>query len=274
MESKAKAEQIIREAGSAADGSIEIARVALAFASFDRARVGAQRYLDHLDLLAEDAGRRRKAGSSGDMDILAEVIGGQHGYRGDELTYDDPQNANLMRVIDRRKGLPVALGIIYIETGRRLGWAIEGLNFPGHFLIRLEAEGARRILDPFHGGVERHTPELRSMLKGINGMEAELEPAHFAPVSDRGILLRLQNNIKIRRIRGGDLQGAIAVVERMRWLAPDDFDLVREAGLIYARLGELQSAIETLETYVRIETREPLRHKAAMALQSLKSQLN
>lgn len=274
MDTRRQAEEIIRHAGFAGDGAVEIARVALAFASFDRARVGLGRYLDHLDRLAEDASQREAAAAEKNGQALSQTIAEEHGYRGDDLTYDDPQNANLMRVIDRRKGLPVALGILYIETGRRLGWSVEGLNFPGHFLVRLERGGVRRVLDPFHGGVERHTPELRSLLKSMSGAEAELQPAHFAPVSDRGVLLRLQNNIKIRRIRAGDLQGAIETVKRMRWLAPDDLDLAREAGLIYARLGEIQSAIETLENYVRMETRESLRHRAAMALQSLKSQLH
>lgn len=202
------------------------------------------------------------------------MIASEHGYRGDDLTYDDPQNANLMRVIDRRKGLPVALGIIYISAGRKAGWRMQGLNFPGHFLIRMEKDGERHILDPFHGGKECQTPDLRVLLKSVHGPEAELAPSYFTAASDRSVVLRLQNNIKVRRIRAGDLRGALEVVERMRLLAPDTLDLLREAGLIYARTGQIQSAIETLERYVALEERELLRHRAAMALQSLKSQLH
>ncbi len=273
MDTRTQAEAIIRDA-AAANEPLAIARVALAFAAFERARVGLDRYLEHLDRLAADVAKHSADHPGEHWQALSEVVAGEHGYRGDELTYDDPQNANLMRVIDRRKGLPVALGILYIETGRRLGWKVEGLSFPAHFLIRLESEGSRKILDPFHGGVERRTPELRSLLKSLQGADAELEPAYFEPVPDRAVLLRLQNNIKIRLIRSGDLRGAIEVVTRMRWLAPDELDLMREAGLIHARLGEIHSAIERLEEYVRAETREPLRHRAARTLQSLKAQLH
>ena len=82
-------------------------------------------------------------------DALAAVLAEGYGYAGDTLTYEDLQNANLMRVIDRKKGLPVALGILYIHAGRAQGWDIAGLAFPGHFLVRIEGRGERRILDPF-----------------------------------------------------------------------------------------------------------------------------
>src|SRR5207237_10819284 len=76
-------------------------------------------------------------------------------YSGDELTYDDLQNGNLMRVVDRRKGLPVALGILYLHTARAQGWESVGLAFPGHFLVRLGDGPDRLMLDPFPVGPHR-----------------------------------------------------------------------------------------------------------------------
>src|SRR4029077_16348765 len=133
--------------------------------------------------------------------VLSEVICGEFRYCGDEETYDDLDNANLMRVIERRKGLPVALGILYLTVARSQGWAAAGLNFPGHFLIRLESrDGRRAIIDPFHEGRVLETPASRQLLKVVSGQAGELEASHYKAVSNRDILLRLQNNVKTRRL--------------------------------------------------------------------------
>src|SRR3954470_2219253 len=118
---------------------LPIGEAALALASFERPRVALARYRQHLDAIARDVGRH--ADASGDLAARAralnEIILLKHGYSGDELTYDDVQNANMMRVIDRRKGRPVALCIFYMHAARAQGWQTAGLSFPGHFLIRL-----------------------------------------------------------------------------------------------------------------------------------------
>src|SRR5271154_5870866 len=144
----------LRELGGSDGRILPIAEAALVLASFERQRVDFARYRDHLRSVALDVARH--PGASGDLAgrarALNEIILLKHGYSGDELTYDDLQNANLMRVIDRRKGLPVSLGIIYAHVARGQGWSLVGLNFPGHFLVRIEALGGRAILDPFHSG--------------------------------------------------------------------------------------------------------------------------
>src|SRR5277367_7004323 len=143
----------LRELGALEGRILPIAEAALVLASFERQRVDFARYRDHLRLIAVDVARH--PGASGDLAgrarALSEIILLKYGYSGDELTYDDLQNANLMRVIDRRKGLPVVLGILFIHAARSQGWQMCGLAFPGHFLIRLEAAGERVILDPFNG---------------------------------------------------------------------------------------------------------------------------
>src|SRR5258708_30354018 len=115
-----------------------------------------------------------------------------------------------MRVIDRRKGLPVALGILYIHAARAQGWDMAGLAFPGHFLVRLQDAGARLILDPFHGGKPREAAELRDLLKAITRNEAELTPAHYPPVRDPQVLLRLPNKLKLPLVQSRPLQKALA----------------------------------------------------------------
>src|SRR3546814_6699790 len=124
-------------------------------------------------------------------------------------------NANLMRVIDRRRGLPVALGILYLHGARAQGCAICGLNFPGHFLLRLDLGAERSIIDPFNGGQPRDAVELRALLKGMAGENAELRPEHTRPVGCRDVLLSLQNNIKMRYVQEEGSVEDLAILENM-----------------------------------------------------------
>jgi regulator of sirC expression with transglutaminase-like and TPR domain len=266
----------LRELAAAASPVLPIGEAALALASFERRRVGLARYRQHLATLARDVGRH--AGAGGDLAARAralnEIILLKHGYSGDELSYDDLQNANLMRVIDRRKGLPVALGVLYLHAARAQRWDSVGLAFPGHFLIRL-ADGAERlILDPFHGGRICDAASLRELLKAMAGHEIELSPEHYAPVSDCDVLLRLQNNLKSRLMQAGRHEEAVRVVETMLLLAPDHAELWHEEGLLHARLGNMRSSMQALEAFIARAPDGGARHQAAALLQQLKSKLN
>src|SRR6266850_1096882 len=268
--------RFLRDLGASGEPILPIAEAALALASFERPRVGPARYREHLHLLVQDVARH--AGAAGDLAARAralnEIILLKHGYSGDELTYDDLQNANLMRVVDRRKGLPVALGILYLHAARAQGWDSVGLGFPGHFLVRLTDGAERLILDPFHGGQICGAAELRELLKTMAGQEVELSPEHYAPVADRDVLLRLQNNLKSRLLQGGRHERALRVVETMLLLAPDLAELWHEAGMLHARLGNMRAAAAALEQYVVRAPDGMPRHQAAALLQQLKSKLN
>jgi regulator of sirC expression with transglutaminase-like and TPR domain len=272
----AQCERFLREVGATQSTVLPIAESALALASFDRPRVALARYRRHLQAIAHDVGRR--AADTGSLQgrgaALNEIILLKYGYSGDELTYDDLQNANLMRVIDRRKGLPVALGILYLDAARAQGWDAVGLGFPGHFLIRL-ADGAERlILDPFHGGRTLDAVALRELLQAIAGQEIELAPEYYAPVADREVLLRLQNNLKSRLLQGRRHEEAVRVIETMRMLAPDLAELSREAGLLHAQLGNMRAAVRSIEEFIARAPEGSARHEAAVVLQQLKAKLN
>jgi regulator of sirC expression with transglutaminase-like and TPR domain len=268
--------QFLRDIGASGAKTMPIAEAALALASFERPRVDLVRYRDHLRLLARDVGRHQ--GAAGDLaaraGALNDIILLKYGYSGDELTYDDLQNANLIRVVDRRKGLPVALGILYIHAARAQGWEMAGLAFPGHFLVRLSVGSQRVIIDPFHDGQICGAAELRDLLKAATGQESGLLPEHYAVVSDRDVLLRLQNNLKARLLQAQETQRALVVLETMLMLAPDFAELWREAGMLHRHLGSIRAAAEALEQYVVRAADGMARHQAAAILQQLRTQLN
>ena len=232
---------------------------------------------EHLARLVDDVAScaGAEAGSlAARVTALNEAILGRNGYRGDAETYDDLQNANLMRVIDRRRGLPVTLGILYIHAARVQGWDMVGLSFPGHFLVRLEAADGRAIVDPFHGGKTADAGALRELLRATAGAEAELAPEHYAPVPDRAVLLRLQNNIKLRLIGADRIAKAVTVIENMLLFAPDQPDLWREAGLLHAHLGNLGAASAAIEHFLEMADDDSARHTMAALLQRVRAKLN
>ena len=205
---------------------------------------------------------------------LSEVIARSYAYRGDSETYDDLQNADLVRVIERRKGLPVALSIRYLHIARAQGWPAEGLAFPGHFLIRIGVDGARHVVDPFHEGAVREAVELRGLLRQVLGPDAELVPGHFEPVLDRDVLLRLENNVRLRLARREDWAGAARSLDRMLAIAPDRTELLFEAGQLHARLDRRRAAIAAYERILELDGDADVRRRASALLQELRRGLN
>jgi regulator of sirC expression with transglutaminase-like and TPR domain len=275
--SRLEAKDLLRHIGTQPDEDIDLAEAALALAALDHPDVSLQRYRDHLSLLAEQVGELNPPDADtleGRVTALQDVLVGRHGYEGDTLTYDDIQNANMMQVIDRKKGLPVALGILFIQTARAQGWAISGLNFPGHFLVRLEYAGERVILDPFNQGQSRSVMELRDLLKVAAGADAELTPEYYATVGNRDILLRLQNNLKLRFMKADRVDKAVEILDGMLLFAPEEAMLWREAGLLNAHIGNLNAAVGALETFMTLGVNDLLRHQTALLIQQLKTRLN
>ena len=264
---------ILRRVGGGPDDRIDLAEAALALAALDQPQASLDPYRRHLETLAHDLAAvcAEGAGLEARCTALRDVIHVRHSYEGDSVTYDDIQNANLMRVIDRRKGLPVALGILYIHAARRHRWDIVGLNFPGHFLLRLDRAGERIIVDPFHHGLIREAGDMRDLLKTMQGADAELTSDHYRPVSDRDVLLRLQNNVKLRLLQMKQTARAAAIVENMLLFAPDLHALWREAGMVHAHAGNLRRAITAFETYLEQETAAAARHEVAAYLQRLRN---
>ncbi len=277
--SRRELEAELRRIGGLADEEIDLAESALALAALERPRVGRRRYRQHLALLASDAAdAARSLATQSSLDARATALNRaiveNHGYEGDTPTYDDLQNANLMRVIDRRKGLPVTLGILYLHAARQLGWEMAALNFPGHFLVRLDLDGERLILDPFNKGRVCDTRDLRELLKLTLGQDAELAPDHYATVGNRDILLRLQNNIKVRLFRANDAERAIAVIETMLMFAPGNAPLWCDMGTVQAQLGNLRAAMVALEQFLELADDDPRRSEASTLLQRLHHRLN
>lgn len=266
------AESYLRQAGELPAEEIDLPRAALALASRDRPRVPLERYLAHLEEIA--AAVEPAQGLDDKIAAVNAAVFGRMGYSGDRETYDDLQNANLMRVIDRRRGLPIALAILWLHAARARGWIAHGVNFPGHFLVVIEDRGQRALVDVFNAGRRCEAADLRALVKVALGDEAELRPEHYAPADNRAILIRLQNNIKTRLVHARDYHRALAAHEPMLWLAPGDGRLWHEAGALYAATENLGAAARALEKAVELGPDDALRHEASALLQRVRARLH
>lgn len=271
-------ERALRQMGEQADVAIDLGEAALLLAALGRPRVPLDRYRHHLDLLAREVAARAKEFSNDDVkaraQVLGEVIADDHGYAGDRQTYDDPQNANLMRVIDRKRGLPVALTLLYLLAARAQGWKADALAFPGHVLFRLEEAGERLILDPFDDGRTLGPADLRQLLKGLVGEAAELSSEHTRAMSNREILLRLQNNLKGRSAAAGDKESHRRVLDSMLWIAPGDLALWVESAGLHEAEGNLIAARQALEKALALPGDSSTKERLALALQRVRTRMN
>lgn len=264
----------LRHVGTLEDSAIDLTEAALQLALLRLPATALEPYRTLLQDMVDAAAARQPSGLAQRADALRAVIAETYGFAGDTETYDDRQNASLIRVLDRRKGLPIALAILYLHVARALDWSAHGLAFPGHFLVAVDGGGGRAILDPFHGGISRGPRELRALVKQAQGPDTELRPEHYAPAENRAILTRLQNNIRSRLVRDGALEPALAVAETVTWFDPQSALAWRDMGILHAELGNLRAAVTTLEESLSCDDRPARRHVTAALIQRLRSQLN
>jgi regulator of sirC expression with transglutaminase-like and TPR domain len=242
--------------GQLPDAEIAIADAALQLALVDMPDADAEAARTHLSEIAH--GAAKLARGVGDDDLvgqavgLAALMGERFGYAGDSETYDDLSNANLVRVIERRRGLPVALGVLWLHAIRTAGWGGHGVDFPGHFMLALAHGSTQLVLDVFNAGAVMDARALRALVKQVEGPQAELRPGLLRPMSTRAVLLRLQNNIKLRRLQRGDMPGALACTEDMLRIAPDEAGQWRDAAMMNLRLDRLDAALRCCEAFLAL----------------------
>ncbi|HLB17343.1 MAG TPA: tetratricopeptide repeat protein [Burkholderiales bacterium] len=179
---------------------------------------------------------------------------GELRFCGNADAYYDPRNSYLNEVLERRTGIPITLSIVYLEVGRRLGLQLQGVSFPGHFLVQLRLKRGQLLLDPFTGGEPCSESELRTRLdqalpsdrRGKLDLDRYLEPA--AP---REIVARVLRNLKGIYLKRGAFDRALAVMHRMLLVVPESAEELRDRGLVHAELECFRPALADLQNYLR-----------------------
>ena len=236
------------------DDEIDLGRAALAIAHSEYPDLNIESYLSRMDGLASAV--RDRAGRRADCYRLIAAINyilfSVEGFSGNRDDYYDPKNSFLNQVMERKQGIPITLSVLYMEVARRVGLELEGVGFPGHFLVKYVGAEEEIIIDPFHQGEVRFTEELEEMLDGLYRGKLALRPEFLSPLSKKQILRRMLNNLKAIYLRQGDLLKGLSVVERLLILEPNSVSEIRDRGLLYVKLECFPQALQDLEAYLRL----------------------
>lgn len=233
---------------------LELARAALLIAQEEYPQLSVDLYLARLDQVAEEV-KDRLANESAPVIVLDELLRTlyvRRKFSGNRDAYYDPRNSFLNDVLDRGVGIPLTLGMVILETGWRLGLPLEGVNFPGHFLVRFAGAEVRLLIDPFDSGKIRFEDEAQELLdKGYGGM-VSMRSGFLRAASKRDMLVRMLTNLKGIYGKIGDDRRALAVVERLLMISPTAPLESRSRGMLLARLGRHEEAARQLEAYLRV----------------------
>lgn len=197
---------------------------------------------------------------SAKMAIINRYLFEEVGFDGDRESFSDPRNSYLNDVFDRKLGIPLSLAVVQIEIARRLDVPLDGISFPGHFLVRLPVDDGILVMDPFNKGRSLSADELRERASVHCGGQAldDAELLHIlARASHRAILLRMLRNLKTLYVERNDWERVARSADRLLKLAPGLGEEVRDRGLAYLRIGHIEGAREDLGRYLQVQPEAP-----------------
>lgn len=236
----------------AAREPVPLARGALLIAQEEYPALELDKYLDKLAALAREAEMVVKMGNDTieKIQLLSHFLFEQKGFEGNREEYADPRNSFLNEVIDRRRGIPITLSIIYLEVGKRLGLNLYGVGFPTHFLVKAVDERGELIIDPFYDGAILTLEEIRARLTQVYGQPVEVSPAHLKPIGSRHILVRMLRNLKAVYLKSADSTRALAALDRILLLDPRSLEELMERGTLYESLECFKAALDDFQSFL------------------------
>lgn len=248
----ARSRQTFEQVVTLPDLAIPLAEAALLLACEEYPYLSLPPYLEFLDEAASRV--RALAGTSANredtINALNSVLFGEYGFAGNTSNYYDARNSFLNEVIERRQGIPITLSALYIAVAERVGFPIDGIGLPGHFLVRHRWDSGEIFLDPFNAGRMLKRSELRSLAADVVSSDADIEP-WLARATNRQILSRMLNNLKLIYVRGRAFDKALSMMDLMLITDPDVQELYLQRGLVRLQMRQFESAARDLRHYVR-----------------------
>ena len=260
--------EAITSAANAPGGSL--AQAALVIARVEYPRLDPEPYLAMLDAMGEAARRHieRHAEGTGSstpascVQALNAYLFDEMGFVGNRKQYEDPRNSCLNEVLERRTGIPITMSVVYMEVARRAGLRIDGVNFPGHFLVRCcegkPRTGAGLIIDPFHGGALLTEHDCRMLLQRHVGDEVAFSKSLLASATRPQVISRMLLNLKRLYVHMRSFPQAREVTEMLLALTPSSLSELRDRGLLAYHLNDFTSALRDLQAYLKLSSMSEL----------------
>ena len=240
------------------DYEIPLAETALWIAKTEYPDLEVEGYLERLDEWG-DCVRQRLSDHASVEEIMLTLnyfLFEELGFCPNEADYYDPRNSYLNEVMDRKTGIPLTLSIIYIEVGQRAGLHLEGVSFPGHYVVKFSLESGGIVLDPYAGGVSLEESDLEDLLIQAYGDSGDVRPplSHLLEAAtSRDTLVRLLRNLKSIYMRNDDLQHALSMVDLILIADPGLSLEVRDRGQVYQKMNCFRAASDAYQEYLDME---------------------
>lgn len=201
------------------------------------------------------------------------------GFGGNVNNYYDPDNSYLNAVLRTRRGIPITLAVLWLELATGLGLKARGVNFPGHFMVKVNLPNGQVVIDPFTGqSLSREDlSERLEPYKRRNGLVDDFDVPvglYLQAATPRDIVARLLRNLKEIHRTQEDWLRLIAVLDRLLILLPDAWSEYRDRGLAWAEMGDLRLAVNDLEIYVEHSDDTMDREAISQRVQELRRALN
>ena len=266
-----RARERFAELVSGSDASLDLARAALLIAAEEYPQLVPEPYLHRLDLFAEQVKDRLNDETAPPVVLneISKLLFDEEGFRGNAEAYYDPRNSFLNDVLDRKLGIPLTLGIVFLEVGWRLDLPLRGVNFPGHFLLRYEGEAFRLLVDPFHHGQIRFEDQAQELLDRVYGGSVPMQADYLRGATKHDVLVRLLANLKTIYLNTRDDVKALAAIDRILLIKPDAAEEIRDRGMVLARTGKIDEAIQALSRYLEIMPSAPDATRVKLLLDEL-----
>jgi regulator of sirC expression with transglutaminase-like and TPR domain len=263
------------------EDDINLARACLLIAQDAYPALEVDHYLDKIERISLELRSQLPRGVDAEerIDALNAFLFEYLGYHGNTDDYYDPRNSYLNEVIDRRVGIPITLSVLYMEVGQRVGLPLEGVSFPGHFLVRVPVRGGVLVLDPFAGGLAQSEADLRHRLSRVipEGVAADVPVAQLPldqflePATKREILTRVLRNLKAIYRENDKPERLLEVLNRMLVVTPEASTELRDRGYVYQRLECWRPALKDLTEYLEREPDAPDLHEVRESMMELKA---
>ncbi len=248
--------QRIRRTVGVPETDLDLLDAALAIAAYEYPSMNVASYHQRLDTWAAELERRIEHDASAEdrLRALNAFLFKELGFSGNTDDYYDPRNSYLNEVLDRKLGVPITLSMIYMELGRRIGLPLEGVSFPGHFLVKLPVEGGAVVLDPFNGGISLDEDDLCDLLERMFDTEISEVAPLLATASKTDILVRMLRNLKGIHQQADEFEKALRVVNMIIAIDPHLAEEYRDRGLLLLQLECRHAALKDLRHYLSAES--------------------
>jgi regulator of sirC expression with transglutaminase-like and TPR domain len=249
----ARSRRTFNELVTLPDSAIPLAESALLVACEEYPHLELSPYLDQLDHIAEVAQEQLRNTDTPQEKItkINSVLFETFGFRGNTENYYDPRNSFFNDVLDRRVGIPITLSAVYLEVSRRLKFPMAGVGMPGHFVVRYADREQELFLDPFNRGEILTRDDCRNRIQTMYGDSLPFSERLLERSTNRQILSRLLNNLKVIYLKAQSFDKTLAIVDMMLMVQPDDLEQYRDRGLLRLQLRQFESAARDLERYIK-----------------------